>query len=115
MPILLGGIGVALDIADDLAEGLGGGVEAEGAFDVLVLQVAVDGLGAADHLHAGVVGGKVLGQHSRVGVGIVAADDHDGVDAVLFAVFGNDGKLLLVFPAWCVPEPMMSKPPVLRY
>ena len=70
VPILLGGVGVTLDVADDLAVGLGGGVEAKGALDVLVLQVAVDGLGAADDLDAAVVGGKILGKDCGVGVGV---------------------------------------------
>ena len=95
VPILLGGVGITLDVADDLGIGLGGGIEAERALDVLVLQVAVDGLGAADDLNAGVVSGKVLGQNGSVGVGVVAADDDQSGDAVLLAVFGNDGELLL--------------------
>jgi len=95
VPILLCGVGVALDVTDDLAVGLGSGVEAEGALDVLVLQVAVDGLGTADDLNACLVCGKVLCQHCGVGVGVVTADDHDGVDAVLLADLCNDGKLLL--------------------
>ncbi len=33
----------------------GGGVEAERCFDKVVLEVAVDGFGTADHLHAGAV------------------------------------------------------------
>ena len=42
VPVLFGGVGITLDVADDLAVGLGGGVEAEGALNVLVLQVIVD-------------------------------------------------------------------------
>ena len=56
VPVLLGGVGITLNVANNLAVGLGSGVEAEGALDILVLQVAVNGLGAADDLHAGVVG-----------------------------------------------------------
>ena len=97
VPILLGGVGVTLDVADDLAVGLGGGVEAEGALDVLVLQVAVDGLGAADDLNAAVVGSKVLGENRGVGVGVVAADDDDGGDAMLLADALGNGELLLGF------------------
>ena len=97
VPVLLGRVGITLDVADDLAVGLGGGIEAEGALDVLVLQVAVDGLGAADDLHAGIVGGKVLSQHSGVGVGIVAADDHNSGNAVLPADPGHDLELLFGF------------------
>ena len=95
VPVLLGGVGVTLNVADDLGVGLGGGVEAEGALDILVLQVAVDGLGAADDLDAGVVGSAVLSQNSGVGVGVVAADDDQRVDTVLAAVGDNDLKLLL--------------------
>ena len=97
VPILLGGVGVALDVADDLAVGLGSGVEAEGALDVLVLQVAVDGLGATNHLNAAIVGGKILGENRGVGVGVVAADDDDGGDAMLLADALGNGELLLGF------------------
>ena len=62
---------------------------------MFVLQVAVDGLGAADDLDAGVIGSAVLSQNGGVGVGVVAADDDQGVDAVLLAVLGDNGELLL--------------------
>ena len=95
MPVFLCGVAVALDVADELAVGLGSGIEAEGALNVFVLQVAVDGLGAANDLNAGVVGRAVLCQDGSVGVGVVAADDDQGVDTVLLAVFHNNGELLL--------------------
>ena len=52
MPVFLGGVAVALDVADNLGVNLGGGVEAERGLDEVVLQVAVDGLGATAHLLA---------------------------------------------------------------
>ena len=97
MPVLLGGIGIAGDVADQFGIRLGRGVKTEGSFDIFVLQVAVDRLGAADDLDAGVVGSHVLGQHSRVGVGIVAADDHDRGQAVSGSHFGHDLELFFRF------------------
>ena len=88
-------LAVTLDVADDLAVGLGSGIEAEGALDILVLQVAVDGLRAADNLYAGVVCCKVLSKNCGIGIGIVAADDNNCGDAVLLANFRCNGELLL--------------------
>ena len=48
---------------------------------MFVLQVAVDGLRAADNLHAIVVCGVVFGEHASVGVRVVATDDDYGLDA----------------------------------
>ena len=70
MPVLAGGVAVALDVADELAVGLAGGVEAEGSLDLAVLEVAVDGLGASDDLDAVLLGGIVLGEYACVGVGV---------------------------------------------
>ncbi len=97
VPVFLCGVGVALDVADQLAVGFGSGVESEGALDVFVLKVAVDGLGAADYLNAGVVSSKVLGQNGCIGVGVVAADDDNSGDAVAFAYFCNHCELLFGF------------------
>ena len=81
MPVFLCGVAVALDVADYLAVDLGGGVETEGGLNHLVLEVAVDGLGAADNLDACADAVVVFGQHCGVGVGVVAADDDEGGDA----------------------------------
>ena len=97
MPIFLCRVGIALDVADDLAVGFGCGIEAERAFDIFVLKVAIDGFGATDNLNACVVSSKIFCQNSRVGVGIVAADDNDSIYAVLFANLGNDCELLFGF------------------
>ena len=97
MPVLLGGVGVALDVAHNLSIGLSSGIKAKRALDILVLQVTVNGLGAADHLNTAVMGGKILSQNRRVGVGVIAADDHDGVDAVLLADLLRNRELLLGF------------------
>ena len=41
------------------------------------------------------MGGHIFGQHRGVGVGVVAADDDDGGQAVLLRHFGNDPELFL--------------------
>lgn len=59
---------LALDVTDDFAVHLGSGVEAEGGLDLLVLQVAVDRLGAADDLDGGTDSFVVLSQDGCVGI-----------------------------------------------
>ena len=55
--------------------------------------------------------GKVFSQNGSVGIGVITADDDDGIDAVLLAdIIGYLELFRMVRP-----EPMMSKPPVLRY
>ena len=94
VPVFLGGIRVSFDVSDDLAVGLGRGIETEGAFDIFVLQVAVDGLRASDDLNAGVVCCEVLSENSGIGIGVVTADDDNRSDAVLLAYFCDDRELL---------------------
>ena len=66
--VFLRRVAVALDVANHLGIDLGGGVEAEGCLDPLVLEVSVDGLGHADYLHVGAYLLIVLGQDGGVGV-----------------------------------------------
>ena len=86
---------VSLDVTDQLAVGLGSGIETEGALDILVLQVAVDGLRASDNLYAGVVCCEVLSQNCSICIGIVTTDDNNCSDAVLLANFSCYLELLL--------------------
>ena len=95
MPVLLSGVGITFDVTDDLAVSLGCSIETEGAFDIFVLQVAVDGLRATDHLNAGVVCSKVLCKNSSVCIGIISTDDNDSCNAVLLADFSSDCKLFV--------------------
>ena len=95
VPVLLGGVGVAADVADQLGIDFAGGVETEGCADLAVLKVAVDGLGHADHGDGRVVGGDVFRQHAGVGVGVVAADDDEGVE--LMSLHGGESALELLF------------------
>ncbi len=83
MPVFLRGIRVSFDIADQLGIGLRRRVKTERAVNVVILQIAVDRLRAADDLHAGVVRCEILRQHRRVRVGIVAADNYHSGQAVL--------------------------------
>ena len=61
MPVFLSGVCIALNVADDFAVCLCRGIETEGAFDILVFQIAVNRLRAADDLYAGVMCRKILG------------------------------------------------------
>lgn len=60
-------------------------------------QVAVDRFWSADYLYASVVCSKVFGKNGCVGVGVIAADDYDGVDAVLFRYFCSNRELFFCF------------------
>jgi hypothetical protein len=64
-----------------------------------ILQVAVDRFRHADHLHAGAVGldagEQRFGEHCGIGVGIVTADDDDGVELVFDAGFADLCELLV--------------------
>ena len=97
VPVFAGGVGVAHDVADQFGIDLRGGVETEGDFDPFVLQVAVDGLRAADDLDAGLLVEHVLRQNAGVRVGIVAADDNDSVDVQGFAVDDDFVELFGLF------------------
>jgi hypothetical protein len=80
VPVLAARGGVAADVADQLGVDLRGRVEAEGSLDDLVLEVAVDGLGHADHRDALALGREELGEEGRIGIGVVAADHDHGVE-----------------------------------
>ena len=94
MPVLLCGVSVTLDVADELGVCLCSCIETERSLDVLVLEVAVDRLGAADDLDACVLCSHVLSESSSVCVGVVAADDNDSGKAVLLSICCNCLELL---------------------
>ena len=95
VPVLLSGVTVSFDVADNLSVGLGSGIETEGSLDIFVLKVAVDGLGAANDLDACAVRSHVLSQNCSVCIGIVTADDNDRCKTVLFSYLSYDAELLL--------------------
>ena len=85
VPVFFCRVGVALDVSDQLRVNLASGIEAEGGLDHLVLEVAVDGLRAADNLYAALLLQVVLCQHAGVGVRVVTADDYNSLDAQFLA------------------------------
>ena len=91
VPILASGVAVALDVTDELGVSLTSGVETERGLNLVVLQVAVDGLRAADDLHTVLLSSIVLSKHAGVGVGVVATDDDNSLDVEL----ANDLQTLL--------------------
>ena len=97
VPVFLGREAVALDVADKLGVNLGGGVETEGGFYNVVLEVAVDSLGAAQNLNAGADAFVVFGENSGIGVGVVTADDYESGDAELLEDFKAFVELLFLF------------------
>src|ERR1019366_2515171 len=83
MPVLLGRKAVPAHVARQLGINLGGGIKTEAQLDLLVLQVAVDGLGTSDNPNVCVFGLEKLSQHGRVGVGIIPTHNYQGVNPVL--------------------------------
>lgn len=77
--VLLGGEGIHADVADELGVDLAGGVEAEGDGNVIVLQIAVNGLRTADHVSAVVDALEVLGENGSVGVGVISSNHNQTV------------------------------------
>ena len=67
-------------------------------------------LGAND-LDACLLGNHVLCEDACAGVGVVAADDDDGVDPQRLAV-GDDLVKLFRLLEFCASEQIMSNPPV---
>ncbi len=100
--VLAAGGRVLGDVADGLGVDLGRRVEAEGDGQMLAnLQITVDGLGHADDLHAAAIRvdarEELLGQESGVRVGVVAADDDDGIDRLFLADLLDQLELLVRF------------------
>ena len=91
MPVFTGAVAVALDVTDQFAVGLASGIKTETGFNLLVLQVTINGLGATDDLHAILLGCVVFSQYAGVGVGVVATDD----DQCLDVQFAQDFDTLL--------------------
>ena len=80
MPVFACRITVALNVSNQLGIGFASGVEAEGRLNLVVLQVAVDGLRTANHLYAILLGCIVFCQDTSIGIGVVAANDDNGFD-----------------------------------
>ena len=97
VPVLLSGVSITLDVTDELGVCLCSGIETERCFDILVLEVTVDGLRAADDLDSCVLSSHILSKSSSVCVGVVATDDNDSGKTVLLSVLGNDVELLFSF------------------
>lgn len=97
VPIFFSGVAVALYVADYFRVYLCGGVESERCFDNVVLEVAVDGFGATDNLHTGIMSLVVLGEYGGIGVRVVTAYYNQGVDAKLFDDYKTFFKLLFAF------------------
>ena len=83
VPVLASRVTVALDVTDDFSVDLRSGVEAEGGLDLLVLQVTVDGLGAANDLDGSADALVVFCEDCSVGVGVVTTDDDQRTDVEL--------------------------------
>ena len=126
MVVFLRGQRVHADVPDQLRVDLARRVKTERHRDVVVLQIAVDRLRAADHVRAVMDALEVLRQQGGVRVGVVAADDDQTVQFQIVAHLR--GRLELPVSetthtkqTWSSPlilsrpEPIISKPPMLRY
>ena len=96
MPVLACRVAVALDVADEFGVCLAGCVETERCLDLLIFEVAVDSLWTSDDLYAVLLCCIVLSEHACVGVGVVAADDDEGLDAEFAEKLDTLLKLLLL-------------------
>ena len=83
MPVLTCRVAVALDVADKLRVCLTSCVETERSLNLLVLQIAVDSLRAADNLNTVLLCCVVLSEHTSVSVRVVTTDDYESLDAEL--------------------------------
>mmetsp|Transcript_20396 Transcript_20396/g.44451 ORF Transcript_20396/g.44451 Transcript_20396/m.44451 type:complete len:260 (-) Transcript_20396:29-808(-) len=95
MVILLRGERVEGNVADELRICAAGRVEAERHRDLRgTLEIAVDGLRAADDLRSAAYFLELLGKESAVGVGVVPTDDHQAIQLELFTDFPGGYELL---------------------
>ena len=92
--ILFGGYDVRAQIANGLRIHFGGSVEAEADWDVLVLEVTVDGLGAANDFAFSLLAGEVLSEKTGIGVGVIAANHNESIEVEFLGIAQGIGKLL---------------------
>ncbi len=97
VPVLLGRVCITLDVADQFGIRLRCSIETEGALDVVVLQVAVDSLRAADDLNTALVSSEVFRQHCGVRIRIITADDDNSGQSVLLCSCFCSLELLFCF------------------
>ena len=95
VPVLPRRVAVTLDITNDLRVDLCRSVEAKGGLYLLILEVSIDRLGAADHLHSCIDRLVVLGEYASVGIGVVTTDDHESRDPELAQNLKSAVKLIL--------------------
>ena len=81
MPVLTCRVAVALDVTNEFSVCLAGCIETERSLDLVVFEVAVDGLRAADYLYAVLLGCVVLSEYTSICVRVVATDDNESLDA----------------------------------
>src|SRR5664279_3964782 len=97
VPILLGTVGVSLDVADQFGIYLARGIKTKRSFNPFVLQVAVNRLRATDYFDARVILGAIFCQHAGICIAVIAADDHEARNAESVTVLDNLRKLLVFF------------------
>ena len=97
MPVFLRWIRISFNVSDNLAVRLGRSIKAEWAFNIFILQIAVNGFRAPNHLNTGIMRRKVFRQNRCIGIGIISADDDNGRNSVLFADIRNNCKLFIGF------------------
>ena len=60
---------------------------------MFVLQVAINRLGATNHLNTGILLQIILSEHASIRIGIIATNDYDSLDIKLFANLNTFVKL----------------------
>ena len=92
--VLLGGNDIRAKISNSFRVDLGGSIKAKADWDVLILEVTVDGLWAANDSALSAVLGEVLGKEACIRVGIIATNDHETIKVKILRILERVSKLL---------------------
>lgn len=91
--VLFGGYDVRTQIANGFGIHFSGSVKSEADRDVLVLQITINGLGAANHFTLGLLAGEVLGEQACVRVRVIATNHNETIEVEFLGIAQGVGKL----------------------
>ena len=81
MPVFTSGITIALYVSYQFTIGLTCSIKTKAGLNLLVLQVAVNSLGATNNLNSIVLSCVVLGQNTSIGIRVVSTNNDQSFDA----------------------------------
>ena len=97
MPVFACRIAVALYVSDKFGIRLTCSVETEAGFNLLVLEVTVNGFGTSNNLYTIVFFCILFSKYTCIGVGIVASNDDESFDSEFAKDFNTAFELLFLF------------------